>query len=219
MAMATVHVEGSELVLDAGATWAQVEAAARADFPALARLLERFAGPQIKNAGTVGGQIAQNSPIGDALPLLHVLEARLELVGPGTRREIGMDALESRAPDELTRRVRLPLPMATERLHLEKVTRRAGFDRSVVSAALRLTLSGDTITEAKLAFGGVAPRVRRLPRTEAFLAGQPLTEAVLRQAGEVLKTEIAPADDARGSRDYKTLLAANLLLRALDVED
>lgn len=219
MASATVRVEGRALVLDAGATWAQVEAAARTDFPALARLLERFAGPQIKNAGTVGGQIAQNSPIGDALPLLHVLEARLELVGPGTRREIGMDALDSRTLDELIRRVRLPLPMDTQRLHLEKVTRRAGFDRSVVSAALRLTLNDNTITEAKLAYGGVGPRVCRLPRTEAFLAGQPLTEAVLRQAGEVLKTEIAPVDDARGSREYRALLAANLLLRALDFEE
>lgn len=218
MASATVRLDGDSLVIDAGASWTQVEAETRARFPALAGLLRRFAGPQIKSAGTVGGQIAQNSPVGDFLPLLHVLNTRLTLVGPEGRREIGMGDLGTLGPEELIACVTLPLPSTDQRLRLEKVSRRAGFDRSIVSAALLLTLRSGTIAEAKLAYGGVRPRVCRLPRTEAFLAGKPLTEATLRAAGEILLSEIDPVDDARGSREYRTLLAANLLLRALDQE-
>jgi xanthine dehydrogenase small subunit len=221
MSQAQVCCEQDCLVIDACACWTQVEKAARQDFPELARLLGRFAGPQIKNVGTVGGQIVQASPIGDALPMLSVLGARVQIMSVEGRREVSVDAfLEAGdavlAPGELVSRVTVPLPRPGQRLRLEKVSRRQAFDRSVVSAALLLTYPGETIQEARLAFGGLGPRVRRVPRTEAFLVGKPLTESTLRQAGDVLRDEITPPNDARGGAEYRSLLAANLLLCLLD---
>ena len=221
---AQVCWEHDTLVIDATATWTQVEEAARECFPALAGLLKRFAGPQIKNAGTVGGQVVQASPIGDALPLLSVLAARVEVVNADGRREIpigdflGPDG-SPLTSDELVSRVTLPLPSPEWHLRLEKVSRRQGFDRSVVSAALLVQCAGGAIQDAKLAYGGLGPRIQRLPQTEAFLCGKPLSEQTLCLAGDVLRDEILPPDDSRGGSEYRSLLAANLLLRLLDEEE
>ena len=116
-------------------------------------------------------------------------------------------------------RVNVPLPRLGQRFRLEKVSRRQGFDRSVVSAALLLTCTDEAIQDAKLAFGGLGPRVLCAPRTEAFLAGRPLTEETLCQAGDILRGEIAPSDDARGGAEYRSLLASNLLLCLLNEEE
>lgn len=223
-AQSAVACGSGYFVIDAGATWSQVEQAAQNSFPEMADLLRRFGALQVKNAGTVGGHICHGSPIGDALPLLCVLDARIEVVSEKGRREVPVREFlgpERSALDagELVSRVHLPLPRQNQRLRLEKVSRRQGFDRSVVSAAMLLTCGGGAIQNAKLAFAGIAPHVCRLPRTEAFLIGRPLDEQTLCFAGDVLRAEITPSDDARGGGEYRSLLAANLLLRLLDGEE
>ena len=117
------------------------------------------------------------------------------------------------AADEIITHVRIPLPAADELLKLYKVSRRNDLDIATFGAAIRLRRAGDIITRALLAYAGVAPTVVRLPRTEAFLQGKLFSEETFRKAGQLARTEIQPITDVRGSRDFRLLLAENILLK------
>lgn len=212
--LSEVRRDGDTLILGAGATWTQVETAARTHCPELAPFLRRFAAPQLRNVGTVAGSIVHGSAIADSLPPLFVLEATLELTGAGSRRlapvrEFSPSALAG----GLVSRVFVPLPRLGQTLRLFKVSGRRGFDRSVVSAAFLLEAGGGRIQTLRVALSGVGPRVMRLPRTEEFLQGLPLEEDALCAAQEPLRAEIAPVSDGRGSAEYRGLLAENMLLK------
>ena len=221
--LSEVRHDGDTLVLGAGATWTQVEEAARTVLPELSAYLRRFAAPQLRNVGTVAGSIVQGSPIADSLPPLLVLEAQVDLVDAAGERTVPVKdftrddgaggVTRVLRPGELVRRVRLPLRRAGQALRLFKVSGRRGFDRSIVSAAFLLDAEADRGRAVRIALGGVGPRVMRLPRTERFLAGRPLDEPSLRAAGAVLRAEIAPVTDGRASAEYRGLLAENLLLK------
>jgi xanthine dehydrogenase small subunit len=114
-------------------------------------------------------------------------------------------------PDEIITRVRIPIVRDT--LKLYKVSRRKDLDISAFTAAIRLTLDGDRITRATIAYGGVAPTVIRLPRTEAFLTGKSATLDTFEQAGRIARAEIKPISDVRGSADYRLQLAENIMAK------
>lgn len=208
-----------EGVLEVGgsATLSALEAAVRERVPALGEILGLFGSPQIRNAGTLAGNIANASPIADTLPFLFVMEAKLELTGVNGRRLVDIRAFYrgyktlDLAPDELISRVLIPLPREGEVLRLYKVSKRKDLDISSFTAAVRMTLSGDRIGSIRLAYGGVGPVVLRLPRTEAWLTGRAFSEAVLAEAGALARQEIAPISDVRGSRDFRLQLAENIL--------
>ncbi|BCM93911.1 caffeine dehydrogenase subunit gamma [Abditibacteriota bacterium] len=207
--------ENDELVLGARATWTQVAEQVGAIVPEFATLLTRWGSPQLRNAGTVAGNIIRAAPISDSLPFLLACEAELEFIGElGARRVTVADFLESgptMRPDELLRRVLVPLPKEGQTLRLFKVSKRRAFDRSIVSAAFLLTASDGVIEDIKIAFGGVAPLALRLPQTEAFLQGKPVNSAIWREAATVAYNEISPYSDAAASREHRTRLVANLL--------
>ena len=184
----------------------------------LANILGIFGSPQIKNAGTLAGNIANGSPIADTLPFLFVMEARLELTGRSGTRVVpinsfyrGYKQLDLMA-DELITRVIVPLPPSgsNETLGLYKVSRRNDLDISSFTAAIRLATSGGTINQASVALGGVGPVVLRMPAVETLLEGQAITLELFGRAGQLARREINPISDVRGSRDFRLQLAENI---------
>jgi xanthine dehydrogenase small subunit len=205
--------------IGANVSWSQVEAFAREALPEFYRLILRFGSPQIRNGSTLVGNVAHGSPIADSLPLLCVMDAELEVVGRAGSRRAKVNGfykgykVKDLAPDEILTHVHLPLPAADELLRLYKVSRRNDLDIATFGAAVRVRRAGDVITRAYLAYSGVAPTVVRLPATEAFLQGKLFAERTFREAGRVARTEIQPISDVRGSRDFRLLLAENILAK------
>lgn len=211
--------DGAALRVGANVTLARLERETLSAIPQLNEMLRIFGSPQIRNAGTVVGNIANGSPISDLLPFLFVSGASIEAVGSRGPRTIAIDALYrgyktlDLAPDEIITSVVIPLPRPDETLRLYKVTRRRDLDISAFGAAIRLKTDGHRISTARIAYGGVAPTVVRLPRTEAFLEGSELTEATFATAGEHARAEVKPISDVRGSAAYRAQLAENILLK------
>jgi xanthine dehydrogenase small subunit len=214
-----VAVENGELVLGSRASWTALEQVCEARVPEFYRIICLFGAPQIRHVGTIGGNIANASPIADSLPFLFVMEAVLELRSATGCREVninefykGYKKLDMR-PGELITRVRVPLPADGELLRLYKVSRRRDLDISSFTAAIRMRLDGDTISEAAIAFGAVGPTVIRARKTEEFLRGRVLDEETMRRAGDVAIAEITPISDVRGAADYRYQLTRNVLLK------
>lgn len=205
--------------IGAAATIAEIERAALEVLPEYGRMLERFGSPPIKNAGTLGGNLANGSPIGDTMPTLMVLNSAVELAGPAGVRQVKMNEFYTGyrksvlRPDELIRRVLVPLPAADDLFAVYKISKRRDLDISSFTAAIWLRMDRGAIGEARIAYGGVAPTIVRLPKTERWLAGRQLTEATLRQAGKLASQEISPISDVRGSAQYRRQLAENILVK------
>lgn len=214
----SLHEENGQIVVGARVSLSQLENFCRSRIPEFARLMRIFASPQIKNKGTLVGNIANASPIADTLPFLFVAEAEIELYSTqGTRRVninrfyTGYKQLDMR-PDELISRVYIPILPKDEILRLYKVSNRKDLDISTFTAAIRLRLDAQRqITGAAIAYGGVGPVVMRLPRTEASLIGCSLDAASFAAAGKLAREEITPISDVRASADYRYQLAENIL--------
>jgi xanthine dehydrogenase small subunit len=214
-----VSIEQGELVLGARASWTALEEVCEELVPEFHKIVAVFGAPQIRHVGTIGGNIANASPIADSLPFLYVMEAVLELRSAGGTRSVpitefykGYKKLDLR-PGELIARVRVPLPAEDELLKLYKVSRRRDLDIASFTAAIRIQLTGDIISEAAVAFGAVGPTVIRARKTEEFLLGRTLDEDTMQRAGEVAIGEISPISDVRGAADYRYQLTRNILLK------
>lgn len=216
-----VAIEDGRLITGATATWSAIEHAVENVAPEYHRVLTLFGSPQVRNAGTIAGNFANASPIADSIPFHIVMDAELDLVSVrGTRTVklndfyLGYKKIDL-ADDELIAAVRTPLPAENQRLKLYKVSKRRDMDISTFTAGILITFdaSGETITQARLAYGGVGPTVMRLPKTETYLADQPFTEATMREAGQLARTEITPLSDVRGSADFRLQLAENILVK------
>lgn len=212
-----LSIEAGQLRVGGRVTLSQLESFVQDKVPELARVLDRFGSPQIKNAGTLAGNIANASPIADTLPFLYVSDARLELTGRNGTRTVpiasfyrGYKTLDL-AADEIITRIVIPLPERTDTLRLYKVSKRSHLDISSFTAAMLMRRSGDRIGSIRIAYGGVGPMILRLPRTESFLTGKPFSLDTLEDAGAIAKEEITPISDVRGSRDFRLQLAENVL--------
>lgn len=199
-------------------TLAAFERFVRDRIPELYRILNVFGAPQIKNAGTLAGNIANASPIADTLPYLFIADAVLELTGVAGVRRVpigsfyrGYKMLDLQ-PDEIITGVEIP-STGSDLVKLYKVSRRKDLDISAFTAAVRLRMNGERIDRATVVYGGVGPVVLRLPQTEAFLAGRTATLTTFEEAGRIARGEISPITDVRGSRDYRLQLAENILAR------
>ena len=206
--------DGASITVGANVSLAAFELFIRDRIPELYRILNVFGSPQIRCAGTLVGNIANGSPIGDTLPYLFVADAQLELAGTTGTRVIPVASFYrgykkfDLKPDEIITRAFIPVVKDT--LKLYKVSRRRDLDISAFTAAIRLRVNG-RIEEARIAYGGVAPTVVRMPKVEKFLTGKsPLLETFQR-AGAIARAEIKPITDVRGSADYRLQLAENIL--------
>jgi len=214
-------IEQKDGIISVGAraTLSQLEEFIKGSIPEMTRIMWLFGSPQIRYAGTLAGNIANGSPIADTLPFLFVMEAEVELAGSRGSRRVNINRLYKGykmldiAQDELISRILIPAPDPSDLLKLYKVSKRQNLDISTFTAAIRLKLDGRKIASAKLAYGGVAPVVLRLPQTEAFLADKQMELDTFERAADVALAEIAPISDVRGSSEYRNLLAKNILSR------
>ncbi len=204
------------IVAGANVTLAAFEDFIQDRIPELYRILNIFGSPQIRCAGTLVGNIANGSPIGDTLPYLFVADAQLELAGTSGTRIVpinsfyqGYKKFDMRTDEIITR---VFVPVVKDTLKLYKVSRRRDLDISAFTAAIRLRMNG-RIEEVRIAYGGVAPTVIRLPKTESFLAGKAPTLDVFERAAEIARSETRPISDVRGSADYRLQLAENILCK------
>jgi xanthine dehydrogenase small subunit len=177
----------------------------------------------VRNSGTLGGNVANGSPIGDSMPLLIALGASIVLMnardGALHSRELPLESFytgyrkNQLASDELLAWIKVPLPTSTEKLKVYKISKRQDDDISAVCLALNLQTQNGLITQARVGAGGVAATPVRAFQTEAALEGQPWARASLAQAATVLAREFAPISDMRASADYRRDLLAQLPLR------
>jgi len=187
--------------------------------PDLGELVRRIGGLQVRNAGTVGGNIANGSPIGDGPPALIALGAELTLRSAQGRRILPLEdyflsyGQQDRRPGEFVESVWIPRPQPSDVILMAKLSRRFDSDISAVCGAFALTIEDGLIHRARIAFGGMAATPRRAPACEAALTGQPLTFETIERAAEALRTDYAPITDVRGSAAYRLDSAANLLRR------
>ena len=190
-----------------------------ADFAAFAGLLRRLGSRQIRALGTLGGNLGTASPIGDALPPLLSLGARVTLAGPGGARDVAVEDFllgyrrNALGAHEVIARVFIPRPTPGAIFAAEKLSRRHDQDISAIGLSVLLERDGDVITRARIAHGGCGPMAARAPEAEAVLEGAALTEAQARAAGDALARAITPMDDLRGTAEYRRVAARNLMLR------
>ncbi|MGO2131771.1 MAG: xanthine dehydrogenase small subunit [Halomonas sp.] len=188
-------------------------------FPAFEHLLHRFASSQIRNHGTLGGNIANASPIGDGPPVLLALKAHLRLDGPDGARELALEDffLDYRktalAENEFIAAIFVPRPAADHNLKVWKLSKRREDDISAVLAAFTWRLDNGVLRDVRLAFGGMAAIPLRATATEASLEGRAPDSAAFAAARQTLGEELTPMSDVRGSAEYRSTAASNLLER------
>ncbi|MDB5506738.1 MAG: xdhA [Devosia sp.] len=212
--------EGDEsLTLGAGATYSEALPALVRHFPQLGELLNRLGGEQVRNMGTIGGNIANGSPIGDMPPPLLALGGSIVLRKRERRRTVWLDdyfiayGKQDREPGEFVESVTVPYLPVADRFAVYKVTKRRDEDISALCGAFRVRLDGDVVGAVRIAFGGMAATPKRARAVEAALLGQPWTEASIEAALGAFAVDYQPLSDLRASAEYRLLAAQNLLRR------
>jgi xanthine dehydrogenase small subunit len=219
------RIEETEASLEIGAAVTYTDAASHLAqlYPDLGELLRRLGSVQVRNLGTVGGNVGTGSPIGDSLPALIAAGAVLHLRQGDARRSLPLERfflayrLQDRRPGEFIERVTVPKPRPGTRFRAYKVSKRFDEDISAVMGAFRLRVEAGGVADACLAYGGMAAVPKRALRAEAALLGRPWDEAALRDAQHALAEDFQPISDMRASAAYRMTVARNLL-RRLHVE-
>ena len=187
--------------------------------PQLKPFFDRFAGLPVRESGTLGGNVANGSPIGDSMPLLIALGATLVLASTRGERTLPIEDFylayrkTALAPDEVLARIEVPQPTPHEWLRADKISKRFEDDISAVCLAVALQVEDGVIHSARIGAGGVAAVPARAMQTEAALAGQPCAEAIFDAAATVLEAEFKPLSDMRASSAYRRAVLGNLLRR------
>ena len=217
--LARVEPDGGGLRIGAAASLADAFAALDGAYPELHEAWTRFASVPIRETGTLGGNVANGSPIGDSMPALIALGASVELRRGDRVRSLPLEdfyvgyrrtALE---PGEFVRAIRVPARAAGLRLRAYKASRRIDQDISAVFACVALRVDGGHVAGVRIGCGGVAAVPSRAPRTEAALEGRPFAAEAFEAAARVLEAEFAPIDDMRASASYRRRVLGNLLRR------
>ncbi|MDR3482470.1 MAG: xanthine dehydrogenase small subunit [Burkholderiaceae bacterium] len=207
------------LAIGAGVTLNDAYRALCQHYPQLSTLWQRFASLPIRNSGTLGGNVANGSPIGDSMPWLIALGAEIVLHGSAGQRRLPLENFylgyqkKDMQPDEIVEAVRVPLPQPKVQFRTYKLAKRFDQDISAVCAAFAFTLDGEVVRDARIAYGGMAATPRRASKTEAFVNGKTWDEATLTQAMQLLAQDYAPLTDMRASDQYRMKAAQNLLRR------
>ncbi len=222
----TIEESADAIRIGAGVTYAAAHARLAALWPDVGELVRRLGSEQIRAVGTIGGNIANGSPIGDSPPWLIAAGATLHLAHRDGRRSLPLEEFflaygrQDRRPGEIVEAVSVPKPEAGTELRCYKISKRFDQDISALCGAIQLRREGGRIALARIAYGGMAATPRRALRAEAALIGQPFAEATFRHAMAALTADFQPIDDMRASAAYRLKVAQNLLLKAyLEAED
>ena len=208
-----------ELSIGAAASLTRVFSALDEAFPELHESWVRFASPPIRASGTLGGNVANGSPIGDSMPALIALGATVVLASRGGTREMPLEAFylayqeTARRPGEVVASIRVPPRAPNLLLRAYKISKRFDQDISAAFACFALVIDHGRVSAARIGCGGVAPVPARARRTEAMLVGRPWSRALAEAAGDTLATEFTPIDDARASSHYRAEVLGNLVRR------
>jgi xanthine dehydrogenase small subunit len=219
--MTQLHVTATHLEIGAAVTISALQPALLDHFPQMDELLRRFASPPIRNAATLGGNIANGSPIGDGMPPLIALGTKLVLRRGEALREI---ELESYYLDyqktvlregEFVERILIPLPDAVRQTHFRvyKLSKRADQDISALCGAFWVVLRAGRVQAVRIAFGGMAAIPKRARQCEAALLDREWNEANVAAAAQLLDADFQPIADMRASAAYRAVAARNLLRR------
>jgi xanthine dehydrogenase FAD-binding subunit len=207
----------------------EVEALAEA-LPLLAQAADQFASDQVRNMGTIGGNVCNASPAGDTLVPLLVLDAEVELAaradGRTTSRRLPIAEFFTgpgrtrKETNELLVAIHVPVPKAGTAARFIKFGTRPALDISAVSVGFKAETAGGVLSNVRVGFGAVGPVPARGPATEALLEGQRLNPALIEKAAETAVSEINPIDDVRATAWYRRELVHNLMRKVLnDVAD
>lgn len=208
--------------IGAGATYEDAYAVLQSLDPDLGELVRRIGSKPVRASGTVGGNIANGSPIGDMPPALIAFDAKLELRHENKSREIALEDFfiaygkQDRAPGELVSAVNIPRLKANQHFRCYKISKRFDQDISSVVAAFRFEVEGNKITDARIACGGMAATPKRASEAERALIGISIDdEKSINRAVEALADDFSPLTDMRASAHYRQRVTANLLRKAL----
>jgi xanthine dehydrogenase small subunit len=214
-----ITVADGELIIGAAAPLEDAWSALAVHWPALGEVWRRFAGPPVRHAGTLGGNIANGSPIGDSAPILMALDARLLLRRGSRQRSLPLDAfyvayMKNRLePGEFVESIAVPLPRAPQRFRAYKISKRYDCDISALCAGLRIDVEAGVVSAARFSYGGMAAVVQRAALAEAAVLGRPWDAATLQAAMTALDHDFTPLTDLRASSSYRQQTARNLLKR------
>lgn len=190
------------------------------EIPFLRDVLQKFANPLVRNMATLAGNIADSSPIGDTIPPLLVLEAKVVLASAKGQRVIpleefftgpGKNVLE---PEEVILKVQFPVPIKGNGGHI-KLGLRKGTSCSVVSVAVWIAAEKNRVEDIRIALGGVAPTPIRARKTESSFKAQSLDWDRISALSETVTEEISPITDVRGSAEYRRQVSVSLLAKAI----
>ena len=214
-----VSKQGGSLVIGAGASYSECQNLMAKHLPHLGPYWDRIAGWQVRNMGTVGGNIANGSPIGDTPPVLIALGAEITLRRGAERRHLLLQdyfldyGKQDRQPGEFVESIQVPLPQAGDLNAAYKISKRRDEDISSVAVGINVTVTDSVITGCRIAFGGMAATPKRAIQAEQALIGVVWSEQAFEAAATALSGDFAPLTDWRASSDYRMLSAQNLLRR------
>ncbi|MEP7154346.1 MAG: xanthine dehydrogenase small subunit [Betaproteobacteria bacterium] len=215
----TISGDEGGLTIGAAVSLNDAYAVVKKSYPEMNEMWERFASTPIRNAGTLGGNIANGSPIGDSMPALIAVGAEVTLASVGGLRRLALEDLyiayqkKAMQPNEVVAYIHVPAPAPEMRFRTYKLSKRFDSDISAVCAAFMISLDGDTISSCRIAFGGMAATPRRATLAEGALLGNIWDEATARRGMQALGQDYAPLSDMRASAGYRLKSAQNLLYR------
>jgi len=208
------------IAIGAGVTYSQAFTAIARKIPAFGRLIDRIGGEQVRNMGTIGGNIANGSPIGDTPPPLIALGATVRLRSAAGQRSLPLEDFfidygrQDRRRDEFVEGIFVPYPAAGSHFSVYKISKRRDEDISALLGAFHLTLDpAGTVADIRIAFGGMAATPKRARAVEAELIGKPWTEDTVLAARPAFDADFKPLTDWRATAEYRLLTAKNLLTR------
>lgn len=212
-----IEVQGGSLHVGACVTIAALRAAVAERLPSFGELLRRYASEQVRNAATIGGNIANGSPIGDGPPALIALGATLHLRRGDEMRALPLEDFfleyrkQDRRPGEFVAGVSFPEHALALRCY--KISKRFDQDISAVCGCFNVSVEGGVVTSARIAFGGMAGVPKRASGAEAALVGQPWILATAEAAAKAMAGDFVPLSDMRASAAYRLTVAQNLMVR------
>ncbi|MBK5926797.1 xanthine dehydrogenase small subunit [Rhodobaculum claviforme] len=212
-----IEADDAGLRIGACVTLAELHPVIAPLHPAFGELIRRYGSEQVRAAATLGGNIANGSPIGDSPPPLIALGATLHLRRGDVRRDLPLEAFfleygrQDRAPGEFVEAI--TIPRQPDRLRVWKLSKRFDQDISAVCGAFNITLTDGTVTAARIAFGGMAGTPKRARTVEGALLGRPWTLAAIDAALPALAEDFTPLSDMRASGAYRLEAARNMLRR------
>ncbi|MCP1169765.1 FAD binding domain-containing protein, partial [Limimaricola sp. ASW11-118] len=213
----TIETGGGRIRFGAGVTMTQAMEVLEGPYPSYAEMVRRYGSVQVRNAATIGGSLANGSPIGDNAPALIALGATIHLRKGDDRRELPLEDFfidygkQDRQPGEFVEAV--SLPEGREAFRVYKISKRFDQDISAVCAAFDVTVENGTVTAARTGFGGMAATPKRAPAFEAALMAKPWSMETVEAALPALAQDFTPLSDMRASAAYRLEAAQGLARR------